>query len=40
MRATLAGELSPVHEPSACPAVEAYVPWDYCLGYVDGLNAS
>ena len=27
-------------EPSACPAVEAYVPWDYCLGYVDGLNAS
>ena len=21
-------------------AVEAYVPWDYCLGYVDGLNAS
>lgn len=39
MRATLAGELSPVHEPSLRPNVDAYVPWDYCLGYVDGLEA-
>ena len=39
MRATLAGELGPVHEPSAQPRPEAYVPWDYCLGYLDGLNA-
>ncbi|NLZ58403.1 MAG: DUF5319 domain-containing protein [Corynebacterium sp.] len=36
MRATLAGELSPVHEPSMQPNVEAYVPWDYCLGHLDG----
>lgn len=39
MRATLNGELAPVHEPSAEPATEAYVPWDYCLGYLDGLEA-
>ncbi|AHI21916.1 DUF5319 domain-containing protein [Corynebacterium vitaeruminis] len=39
MRSTLAGELSPVHEPSAEPRPEAYVPWDYCLGYLDGLEA-
>lgn len=36
MSATLAGELSPVHEPSAQPDVSAYVPWDYALGYLDG----
>lgn len=35
LRATLAGELSPVHEPSADPDVDAYVSWDYCLGYLD-----
>lgn len=39
MRATLGGELAPVHEPSAQPTTEAYVPWDYCLGYLDGLEA-
>lgn len=39
MRATLAGELSPVHEPSAQPKIDAYVPWDYCIGYLDGLEA-
>lgn len=39
MRATLTGELSPVHEPSARPDVRAYVPWDYCLGFLDGLEA-
>lgn len=39
MRATLAGELSPVHEPSAQPNIDAYVPWDYCIGYLDGLEA-
>ncbi|MDF5820505.1 DUF5319 domain-containing protein [Corynebacterium felinum] len=39
MLATLAGELAPVHEPSAQPNPNAYVPWDYCLGYLDGLNA-
>lgn len=39
MRATLSGELAPVHEPSADLNPEAYVPWDYCLGYLDGLDA-
>ena len=36
---TLSGELAPVHEPSMEPDVEAYVPWDYAAGYLDGLNA-
>lgn len=39
IRATLNGELSPVHEPSLNPNTQAYVPWDYCLGYLDGLEA-
>ena len=39
MLSTLNGELPPVHEPSAQPNVEAYVPWDYALGYLDGLDA-
>ncbi|MGP6173884.1 DUF5319 domain-containing protein [Corynebacterium sp. A21] len=38
MRATLANELSPVHEPGAEPEISAYVPWDYCLGYLDGME--
>ncbi|AZA09923.1 DUF5319 domain-containing protein [Corynebacterium pseudopelargi] len=38
MRATLAGELSPAHEPSMNPNPNAYVPWDYCLGYIDGMS--
>ncbi|GAB3942287.1 DUF5319 domain-containing protein [Corynebacterium tapiri] len=37
MRASLKGELPPVHEPSAEPDVHAYVTWDYALGYLDGL---
>ncbi|QMV86067.1 DUF5319 domain-containing protein [Corynebacterium hindlerae] len=39
MRSILSGQQSPVHEPSANPDVQAYVPWDYCLGYLDGLEA-
>ena len=39
MIATLNGELPPVHEPSAQPNVTAYVPWDYAMGYLDGLEA-
>lgn len=39
MVATLNGELPPVHEPSAQPNIDAYVPWDYALGYLDGLDA-
>ncbi|GAB2500997.1 hypothetical protein CATRI_02395 [Corynebacterium atrinae] len=36
--ATLAGELPPVHEPSARPDINAYVSWDYAAGYLDGVN--
>ncbi|MCP1387799.1 DUF5319 domain-containing protein [Corynebacterium sp. TA-R-1] len=39
MLASLRGELPPVHEPSAMPNVDAYVPWDYAMGYLDGLDA-
>lgn len=38
MRAMLAGELSPVHEPGAEPIPEQYVSWDYALGYADGYR--
>lgn len=38
MRATLKGELAPVHEPGAEPDPSRYVPWDYALGYLDGLE--
>ncbi|MEK0372728.1 DUF5319 domain-containing protein [Corynebacterium mastitidis] len=38
MKATLENTLSPVHEPGAAPNVDAYVPWDYALGYLDGLR--
>lgn len=38
MRATLAEKISPVHEPSANPTVECYVPWDYAVGYLDGMR--
>ena len=39
MRATLAGEVSPVHEPTINPDPHAYVTWDYCLGYLDGIHS-
>jgi len=39
MAATLRGELAPVHEPSVEPDVNAYVPWDYAVGFLDGINA-
>ena len=38
MIASLQGELPPVREPSAEPNPRAYVPWDYALGYLDGLD--
>ncbi len=38
IRANLAGEGTLAHEPSTNPNPEAYVPWDYCLGYIDGMN--
>ena len=38
MIASLNNQLPPVHEPSANPNVEAYVPWDYAMGYLDGLE--
>lgn len=37
MRATLAGEPAPVHEPGCAPDASKYVTWDYCFGYMDGL---
>lgn len=39
MAASLRGELAPVHEPSMEPDVDAYVPWEYAVGFLDGLNA-
>ena len=38
LNALLAGEYTPVHEPSADPDPHAYAPWDYCLGFVAGLQ--
>lgn len=38
MRATLNDELAPVHEPGAQPDPTRYVPWDYALGYLDGME--
>ena len=31
-------EQPPIHEPSANPNPDEYAPWDYCLGFLDGLN--
>ncbi|MDO5511589.1 DUF5319 domain-containing protein [Corynebacterium sp.] len=39
MAASLRGELAPVHEPSMEPDVNAYVPWEYAVGFLDGLSA-
>lgn len=38
MRSTLDGELAPVHEPSAQPNTDRYTPWEYAVGFYDGLN--
>lgn len=38
MRALLDNQLSPVHEPSMNPQEDRYVPWDYCLGYLDACD--
>nr|WP_306428878.1 DUF5319 domain-containing protein [Corynebacterium sp. 76QC2CO] len=38
MLSTLAEEQSAVHEPSPNPDPHNYVPWDYCLGYLDGIQ--
>ncbi|WP_297191076.1 DUF5319 domain-containing protein [uncultured Corynebacterium sp.] len=38
-RAMLNGELSPVHEPGVGVRPEEYLPWDYCLGFVDGIHS-
>ncbi|AKK02372.1 hypothetical protein CEPID_02455 [Corynebacterium epidermidicanis] len=39
MLSLLSNHVSPVHEPSADPDPNRYVPWDYCLGYLDGIEA-
>ncbi|EJZ81582.1 DUF5319 domain-containing protein [Corynebacterium otitidis] len=36
MRATLADNPSPIHEPGADINPANYVPWEYAVGYVDG----
>ncbi|WKD59787.1 DUF5319 domain-containing protein [Corynebacterium caspium] len=38
IRATLAEQVPPIHEPSAQPNIESYVPWDYAMGYLDGFR--
>lgn len=38
MLSMLSNDMTPVHEPSASPDPNRYVPWDYCLGYLDGLQ--
>ncbi|MCS4491425.1 DUF5319 domain-containing protein [Corynebacterium sp. ES2715-CONJ3] len=38
MRSTLAGELAPMHEPCLYPDQDAYVSWEYCTGYLDGMH--
>ncbi len=40
MISTLNNALPPVHEPSANPDVNAYVTWDYALGYMDGIESA
>lgn len=40
MISTLNNALPPVHEPSASPDVNAYVTWDYALGYMDGIESA
>ncbi|MDO5077093.1 DUF5319 domain-containing protein [Corynebacterium sp.] len=40
LQATLNGQVSAVHEPSAHPMVTAYVPWAYCAGYLDGMDSA
>lgn len=39
LRATLNGELAPVHEPGAEPNPDEYASWDYCVGFIDGIAA-
>ncbi|WP_018297704.1 DUF5319 family protein [Corynebacterium lubricantis] len=39
MVATLGNQIPPVHEPSVEPDPNAFVPWDYALGYLDGLES-
>ncbi|SQG64097.1 Uncharacterised protein [Corynebacterium renale] len=38
LKATIANSLAPVHEPSVEPDPNRYVPWDYALGYLHGLQ--
>lgn len=39
IRASLNNELAAVHEPSAEPDPARFVPWDYALGFLDGMRA-
>ncbi|MDY3128169.1 MAG: DUF5319 domain-containing protein [Corynebacterium sp.] len=39
IEAMINDQLAAVHEPSAEPNPMRYVPWEYAMGFVDGLNA-
>ncbi|MGO3077133.1 DUF5319 domain-containing protein [Corynebacterium casei] len=39
MKSMLNDELSAVHEPGAEPDPNRYVPWEYAVGFIDGLNS-
>lgn len=38
LKATLADQQTPVHEPSASVDPADYVAWDYAVGYMDALE--
>lgn len=37
-RSLLNDELSAVHEPAFDPNVDAYAPWEYCVGFIEGME--
>ncbi|WP_233195587.1 DUF5319 family protein [Corynebacterium sp. 13CS0277] len=40
VRATMNGEVAPIHEPAVNQDPTRYVSWDYLLGYADGMMLS
>ena len=39
MKSMLNDELSAVHEPGAEPDHNRYVPWEYAVGFIDGMHS-
>ena len=39
MKRMLNDELSAVHEPGAEPDPNRYVPWEYAVGFIDGMHS-